>query len=99
MTRTPSYKLLKCLVPKYLSSIELNLMNLLRKFIAFAEGIVHQNSNLSMGSLHVNSLFTDIILKETINIWTNLLYNNVNNVDVIKDVEKSESENPLSLSN
>ena len=51
-----------------------------------------------MGSLHVNSLFTDIFLKETINIWTNLLYNNVNNVDVIKDVDKSESENPLSLS-
>ena len=30
-----------------------------------------------MGSLDIDSLFTDITLKETINIWTNLLRKNV----------------------
>ena len=71
---TPSYKLAKFLVPK-LSSVTFNEFTVKDSF-AFAEEIVHQDSKLSMGSLDVDSLFTNIPLEETINICTNLLYNN-----------------------
>ena len=54
---------------------------------AFAEEIVHQGSKLFMGSLDVDSLFTNIPLEETINICTNFLYNNE---DVIEGINKSE---------
>ena len=47
-----------------------------------------------MGSLDVDSLFTNISLKETINICTSLIYKNV---DVIEGINKSEFENLLSL--
>ena len=47
-----------------------------------------------MGSLDVDSLFTNIPLKEIINICTNLLYKHV---DVIAGINKSEFENLLSL--
>ena len=47
-----------------------------------------------MGSLDVDSLFTSIPLEETINICTNLLYNNI---DVIEGINKSEFENLLPL--
>ena len=47
-----------------------------------------------MGSLDVDSLFTNIPLKETINICTNLLYKNV---DVTEGINKSEFEKLLSL--
>ena len=47
-----------------------------------------------MGSLDVNSLFTNIPLEGTINICTNLLYNNE---AVIKGINKSEFKNLLSL--
>ena len=60
---------------------------------AFAEEIVHQDGKLFMGSLDVDTLFTNIPLKETINICTNLLYNNV---DVIEGIN-NEFENLLPL--
>ena len=44
-----------------------------RDYFAFAEEIVHQDSKLVMGSLDVESLFTNIPLEENINICTNLL--------------------------
>ena len=47
-----------------------------------------------MGSLDVDSLFTNIPLEETINICTNLLYNNE---DIIEGINKSEFKNLLSL--
>ena len=47
-----------------------------------------------MGSLDVDSLFTNIPLEETINISTNFLYNNE---DVIEGINKSEFKNLLSL--
>ena len=50
--------------------------------------------NEFMGSLDVDSLFTNIPLKETINICTNLLYNNV---DVIEGINKTEFEKLLFL--
>ena len=59
---------------------------------AFAEENVHQDCKLFMGSLDVDSLFTNIPLKEIINIYTNLLYKNV---DIIEGIR--EFENLLSL--
>ena len=88
---TPSYKLAKFLVPK-LSSITFNEFTVKDSF-AFAEQIVYQDGKFFMGSLDVDSLFTNIPLEETINICTNLLYNNV---DVIEGINKSEFENLLS---
>ena len=47
-----------------------------------------------MGSLDVDSLFTNIPFKETTDIFTNFLYNNV---DVIEDIDKPDFENVLSF--
>ena len=91
-TGIPNYKLANFLVPK-LSSITFNDFTV-RDSFAFAEEIVYQDAKLFMGSLNVDSLFTSMPLKETINICTNLLYNNV---DVIEGTNKSEFENFLSL--
>ena len=49
-----------------------------------------------MSSLDVDSLLTNIPLKGTINICTNLLYNNVH---AMERINKSEFENLLSLAN
>ena len=72
-----------------LSSITFNEFTVKDSF-AFAEEIVHQDGKLFMSSLDVDSLFTNIPLKETIN----LVYNNV---DVIEGINKSEFENLLSF--
>ena len=88
---TPSYKLAKFLVPK-LSSVTFNEFTV-KDFFAFAEEIVHQDSKLFIGSLDVDSLFTNIPLEDTINVCTNLLYNNE---DVIEGINKSEFKNLLS---
>ena len=89
---TPSYKLAKFLVPK-LSSITFNEFTVKVSF-SFAEEIVHLDSKLFMGSLDVDSLFTNTPLVETINICTSLLFNNEN---VIEGISKSEFKNLLSL--
>ena len=47
-----------------------------------------------MGSLDVDSLFTNIPFRETISICINSLYNKV---DLIEGINKSEFENLLSL--
>ena len=60
----------------------------------FAEDIVHQDSKLFMGSFDADSLSTNIPLEETINICTNLLYNNE---DVIEGINKSEFKKLLLL--
>lgn len=74
-SETPSYKVAKFLVPK-LSSIMFNEFTV-KYYFASAEEIEHKESKPFMGSLDIDSLFTDITLKETINIWTNLLRKNV----------------------
>ena len=79
-------------MPK-LSSITFNEFTVKDSFV-FAEEIVHQDGKLFMGSFDVDSLFTNIPLKETINICTNLLYKNA---DVIEGINKSEFQNLLSL--
>ena len=65
---TPTYKLTKHLVPK-LASITANELSVKDSF-CFAEEIVNQNSNFIMGSLDVDSLFTNIPLEETIFVVT-----------------------------
>ena len=47
-----------------------------------------------MGSLDVDSLFTNIPLEETTNIFTNLIYDNL---DVIEGINKFDFQNFLSL--
>ena len=47
-----------------------------KDYFAFAVEIAHQECKLFMDSLDVDSLFTNIPLEGTINICTNLLYNN-----------------------
>ena len=89
---TPSYKLPKFLVPK-LNSITFNELTV-KDYFAFVEEIVHHDGKLFMGSLDVDSLFTNIPLKETISICTNLLYNKV---AVIEGINKSEFGNLLPL--
>ena len=89
---TPSYKIAKFLVPK-LSSITFNEFTV-KDYFAFAEEIVHQDSKLYMGSGDIDSLFTNIPLEETINICTNVIYDNVN---IIEGINKFEFKNPLSL--
>ena len=79
-------------MPK-LSSITFNDFTVKYSF-AFAEEIVHQDGKIFMGSFDVDSLFTNKPLEQTINICTNMLYNNV---DVIEAINKSEFENLLSL--
>ena len=61
---------------------------------AFAEEIVHQDGKFFMGSLDIDSLFTNIPLEEPINICTNLSYNNI---DVMEGINKSEFEKLLYL--
>ena len=79
-------------MPK-LSSITFNKFTAKDSF-DFDEEIVHKDGKLFMGSLDVDSLFTNIPLKETTNFCTDLLYKNV---DVIEGINKSEFENLLSL--
>ena len=64
--KNPSYKLARFFILK-LSSITLNGFTVKGSF-AFAKEIVHQGSKLFMSSLDVDSLYTNIPLKEAINI-------------------------------
>ena len=67
---TPTYKLAKFLVP-ILKPLATNEFAVKDSF-HFAEEIVDQQHDLFMGSLDVDSLFTNITLEETIKICTNL---------------------------
>ena len=64
--KTPSYNIVKHLVP-ILEPITTNQFTIKNSF-EFAKQIIKQNSGLFMASLDVESLFTNIPLKETINI-------------------------------
>ena len=86
---TPSYKLVKFLVPK-LSSITFEEQIVWRT----AEEIAQLVSKLFMGSLDVDWFFTNIPYGETINICTELLHNNE---DAIEGINKSELKNLLLL--
>ena len=75
---TPTYKLAKFLVP-ILKSLTSNEYTVNGSF-AFAEEIVEQDSEFFMGSLDVDSLFTNIPLEETIDICTKTLFENIEKV-------------------
>ena len=85
---TPTYKLAKFLVPilKSLTSNE----HTVKDSFAFAEEIVEQDSECFMGSLDVDSLFTNIPLEETIDICTNTLFENMEKVEGLSKIEFKE---------
>ena len=89
---TPTYKIPKFLVP-ILSCLTINEFIVKDSFL-FAKEIVEQDSNFYMGSLDVDSLFTNIPLEETINICTELI---CDQNDSIEGLNKSEFKELLSL--
>ena len=88
----PSNKIAEFLVPR-MNSITSNEFTIKDTF-CFAREIVEQDSSLAMGSLDVDSLFTNIPLDTTIDICTNTVYSEQ---DVIKGIKKKEFRNLLSL--
>ena len=85
---TPTYKLAKFLVPilKSLTSNEY----MVKDSFGFAEEIVEQDSEFFMGSLDIDSLFTNIPLEETIYICTNILFENMEKVEGLSKTEFKE---------
>ena len=63
-------------------------------FFHFAEEIVEQQHDLFMGSLDVDSLFTNIPLEETIEICTNELFKES---ETVEGLSKTEFKELLSL--
>ena len=74
---TPNYKLAKFLL-KLLIPSTANEFTVIDSF-HFAEEICQQDSNLHMASLDVDSLLTNVLLEETINICVDNLYNDREN--------------------
>ena len=91
-TGTPTFEIAKFLVP-ILSCLTINDFTVKDSF-SFAKEIVEQDSNFYMGSLDVDSLFTNIPLEETINICTELI---CDQNDSIEGLNKSEFKELLSL--
>ena len=53
----------------------------------FAEEIVGQGSEFFMGSQHVDSFFANIPLEETIDIYRNTLFENIEKVAGLSKIE------------
>ena len=85
---TPTYKLAKFLVP-ILKPLTTNEFTVKDSF-HFAEEIVDQQHDLFMGSLDVDSLFTNISLEETIEICTNELFKESETVEGLSRTELRE---------
>ena len=85
---TPTYKLAKFLVSifKSLTSYKFKV----KGSFAFAEKIVEQDSEIFMGSIDVDYLFTDIPLQETVDICTNSLFENTEKVESFTKIEFKE---------
>ena len=62
----------------------------------FTKDIVEQDSNFYMGSLDVDSLFTNILLEETINVWTESIYDQN---DTVEGLNKSGFKESYFISN
>ena len=90
--QTPTYNLAKCLVP-ILDPLTKNEYTDKDSF-HFAEEICEEDLSLSMGSLDVDSLFTNIPLDETIAICINQLFENT---DTVEGFTKSELKQLLYL--
>ena len=86
---TPTYNLATFFVPilKSLTSNEYTE----KDSIAFA---VEQYSEFFMGNLHVDSLFTNIPLEETIDICTSIVFENTKKVDGLSKTEFKELLSP-----
>ena len=89
---TPTYKLLKFLVP-ILKPLTTNEFTLKDSF-HFAEEIVDQQPDFFMDSLDVDSLFTNIPSEETTEICTNELFKES---ETVEGLSKSEFKGLLSL--
>ena len=72
--KTRSYNIAKHLVP-ILEPITTNKVTIKNRF-EFAKEVIEQDSGLFMASFDVESLFTNILLKETINISRDSLFAN-----------------------
>ena len=79
---TPTYKLVKFLVP-ILKSVTSN-EYMVKDSFAFAEEIVERDSEFFMGKSDVDSLFSNIPLEETIDICTNTRFENTEKVGLSK---------------
>ena len=90
--QTPTYNLAKFLVP-ILNPLTKNEYTGKDSF-QFAEEICEQDPTLTMGSLDVDSLFTNIPLDETIDICINKLFENT---DTVESFKKSELKQLLCL--
>ena len=80
--KTPTYNLAKFLVP-LLEPITTNMYTVKNSF-EFSKEIVDQDAGLFMASLDVESLFTNILLEETISVCCDSLFSNnskVNNIN------------------
>ena len=92
ITTLKGWKIAKFLVP-ILNSLTKNEYTVKDSF-QFAEEISEQDPTLSMGSLDVDSFFTNILLDETIDICVNQLFENT---DTVEGFTKSELKQLLSL--
>ena len=90
--QTPTYSLAKFLVP-ILDTLTKNEYTVKDSF-HFAEEICKQGLSLSMGSLDVDSLFTNVPLDETTDICINHLFENT---DTVEGFTKSELKQLLCL--
>ena len=89
---TPTYKFAKYLLQilKPLTTDEFTI----KDSFHFAEEIVHQQHDLFMGSLDVDSVFTNIPLEKTIEICTNELFKES---ETVEGLSKTEFKELLSL--
>ena len=89
---TPTYKLANFFVPilKPLTTNEFTV----KDYFHFAEEIVDQQHDLFMGTLDIDSLFTNIPLEEIIEICTNELFKES---ETVEGLSKTECKEFLSL--
>ena len=94
--QSPTYNLTKCLVP-ILNPLTQNEYTVKDSF-QFAEEICEQDPTLTMGSLDVDLLFTNIPLDETIDICVNQLFENAHSCHINMSFSmETEKENKLSF--
>ena len=78
-----------CKLAKFVLPILKSLTNeyTVKDSFAFAEEIVEQDFNIFMGSLDVDSLFTNMVLEETIDICTNTPFKNTERLEGLSKIE------------
>ena len=86
---TPAYKIARFLVP-VLSSVNINECTV-KKWFHFVGEILEQDSSLFKGSLSVDSLFPNIPLEETVDIFVNSLFQNDDTFEGFNESELRQS--------